>query len=366
MLWIAWVAFPLVAGAQWSLLQPHFQVPERFEGDRGVQRDYMTLKNGQPVQSPADWQQRREELRAEWMQAMGEWPPLLEDQELEVVESRRMEDHWRHTVRFRWTPTQWTSGYLLTPPDAVARAAVITVYYEPETAIGEGKEERDFALQLVRRGLVALSLGTSEASAAKTYALYWPRLEEAQVQPLSMLAYAAANAWHALAKRPEVDPRRIGITGHSFGGKWALFAGCLWDRFAAVAVSDPGIAFQSDRPSINYWEPWYLGYHPPPWRARGLITAENPARGLYPQWVAAGHDLHELEALLAPRPFLVSGGAEDPPERWRTLNHLVAVNRLLGVEDRVGMTNRPDHAPNAESNAVLVAFFAHFLKQEAP
>jgi hypothetical protein len=26
------------------------------------------------------------------------------------------------------------------------------------------------------------------------------------------------------------------------------------------------------------------------------------------------------------------------------------------------MTNRPDHAPNPESNAVLVAFFEHFLK----
>ncbi len=23
---------------------------------------------------------------------------------------------------------------------------------------------------------------------------------------------------------------------------------------------------------------------------------------------------------MAPRPFLVSGGAEDPPERWRALN----------------------------------------------
>jgi hypothetical protein len=71
--------------------------------------------------------------------------------------------------------------------------------------------------------------------------------------------------------------------------------------------------------------------------------------------------LHELHALIAPRPFLVSGGAEDPPRRWTALNHASAVNRLLGYSSRVGMTNRPQHAPKAESNARLVTFFEHFL-----
>ena len=193
----------------------------------------------------------------------------------------------------------------------------MTVFYEPETAIGLGKPNRDFALQLARRGFVALSIGTTEASEAGTYALYYPSIEDAQVQPLSMLACAAANAWHVLAARPEVDARRIGIVGHSFGGKWAMFASCLFDKFACAAWSDPGIVFDETRPSVNYWEPWYLGYHPKPWRQRGVITEENPARGLYPQLTAAGHDLHELHVLMAPRPFLVSGGSEDPPQRWR-------------------------------------------------
>jgi hypothetical protein len=126
-------------------------------------------------------------------------------------------------------------------------------------------------------------------------------------------------------------------------------------------VSDPGILFDT-HPSVNYWEPWYLGWHPRPWRTRGVITPENPARGLYPKLRAQGRDLHELHALLAPRPFLVSGGAVDPPPRWQALNHLVRVNELLGQPNRVGMTNRPDHAPNPESNAVIYAFFEHFLR----
>ena len=64
---------------------------------------------------------------------------------------------------------------------------------------------------------------------------------------------------------------------------------------------------------------------------------------------------------MPPRPFLVSGGSEDPPERWLELNHTVEVNRLLGFENRVAMTNRPRHDPDAESNGLIFRFFEHFL-----
>jgi len=68
------------------------------------------------------------------------------------------------------------------------------------------------------------------------------------------------------------------------------------------------------RPNVNYWEPWYLGYDPAQKRPKaGLPTADNPRTGAYQKMVETGHDLHELHALVAPRPFLVSGGAEDPP-----------------------------------------------------
>ena len=78
--------------------------------------------------------------------------------------------------------------------------------------------------------------------------------------------------------------------------------------------------------------------------------------------VAENYDLHELHTLMAPRPFLVSGGSEDPPERWLPLNYTVAVNRLLGFDNRVAMTNRPEHPPNRESNEQIYLFFEYFLK----
>ena len=89
---------------------------------------------------------------------------------------------------------------------------------------------------------------------------------------------------------------------------------------------------------------------------------ENPRTGAYKRMVGKGYDLHELHALMAPRPFLVSGGSEDKAERWRALNHAVAVNAFLGYTDRVAMTNREGHSPTAESNDQVYQFFERFLK----
>lgn len=350
------------AGPAWKTLAPHFSPPKEFAGQFGTYRSPLQFADGTVVSSEEGWKRRRQEISTQWTELLGAWPELIDKPKVEILESSRRDNFMQHRVRFLWTPQEYTTAYLLIPDGDGKRPAVLTVYYEPETAVGLKGEQRDFAYQLARRGFVTLSIGTTEASAAKTFALYYPDIDHARVQPLSMLAYAAANAWHVLASRPEVDSSRIGVVGHSFGGKWALFAGALFDRFAAVAVSDPGIVFDT-HPSVNYWEPWYLGWHPRPWRTGGLITPENPARGLYPKLLEQGRDLHELHALLAPRPFLVSGGEVDPPKRWEALNHLVKINQILRQQNRVGMTNRPQHSPNPESNAVIYAFFEHFLQQ---
>ena len=69
---------------------------------------------------------------------------------------------------------------------------------------------------------------------------------------------------------------------------------------------------------------------------------------------------------MAPRPFLVSGGSEDGVKRWAALNHTVAVNRLLGYENRIAMTNRKGHTPTDESNEQMYLFFEHELKPAQP
>jgi hypothetical protein len=349
-----------------KVLEAYFSPPANWQRPDIRYRSPLLFNDGQVAKTPDEWERRRKEILAYWHNQLGTWPAIIEHPKVEVLETVFKDGYQQLKIRFLWLPTEETEGYLLIPTNPTGtnpskRPAVLTVYYEPETAVGLKGADRDFALQLVKRGFIALSIGTTKATDAKTYSLFYPSLEGATVQPLSMLAYAAANAWQVLASRPDVDPQRIGVVGHSFGGKWAMFASCLYDKFSCAAWSDPGIVFDDQRESINYWEPWYLGYHPQPWRKRGLITNDNPARGLYPKLRSEGRDLHELHALMAPRPFLVSGGSEDPVSRWEALNHTVEVNQLLGFRNRVAMTNRPQHAPNAESNEIIVAFMEHFL-----
>ena len=349
---------------QWQRIEDFFSPPEAYTAEFGSYRSPLTFYNGDTVQSAADWPARRSEILERWHGMMGQWPEVIKDQELEFVDSAQRNGYVEYRVRFRWLPDESTQGYLLVPDSAGDKPAMVTVFYEPETAIGEGKPDRDFARQLTLQGFITLSIGTSETSENKTYSLYYPNRQEATIQPLSTLAYAAANAWEVLAKVPEVDTARIGIVGHSYGGKWAMFASCLYEKYAAGVWIDPGIVFDETKGSgVNYWEPWYLGYYAPPWdntwRKTGLI---EEAKGLYPQLIEDGYDLHELHALMAPRPFLVSGGSSDPEERWIPLNHSIQVNKLLGYTGRVAMTNREEHAPNATSNRQVIDFLTCFLK----
>jgi dienelactone hydrolase family protein len=345
------------ASSNWSKIESFFKPPSQFAGNYGKFRSPLKFNDGREVKNAADWQRRRAEILATWHGLMGKWPKILEDQKLKFVDKQDHNEFVQHTVEFNMTPVHPTRGYLLVPKSSGPHPGIVVVYYEPETAIGlnNEKEHRDFALQLAKRGFVCLSMGTGAS-------IYYPNKEHAEIQPLSANGYAAANAYHLLANQAEVDPKRIGIVGHSYGGKWAMFASCLYDKFACAAWSDGGVVFDETRPNVNYWEPWYLGYEPGKTRERGLPTATNPRTGAYKRMIDEGRDLHELHALMAPRPFLVSGGSEDQPERWKALNHAVAVNRLLGYENRVAMTNRGGHSPTEESNEQLFAFFEHFLK----
>lgn len=343
----------------WQTIAPFFQPPAEFANKLGDYRSPLIFKDGARGKSAADWPRRRKELLETWHGLMGPWPAVIEKPKLEILSQSRREGLTQKRVRVEIAPKQTGDGWLLIPDGKSPFPAVLVVYYEPETSIGQNAKQqlRDFGLQLAKRGFVTLSIGTPGGDAWK------PDVGTVVCQPLSFHAYVAANCWHALANLNEVDPKRIGVVGHSYGGKWAMFAAALWDKFACVAVSDPGIVFDEARPNVNYWEPWYLGFDLKAKRPKaGVPTSDNPRTGAYKKMHETGHDLHELHALIAPRPFLVSGGSEDSPSRWIALNHAVAVNKLLAQTNRVAMTNRKDHTPTEESNAQLYAFFEHFLQ----
>ncbi len=356
-IYLAKIKLPQKTAALPPALAPYFDVPKEYANDLGKFKSLLTFADGSQVKTAADWSKRRAEIRKAWFDALGPWPKVLDKPTVEVLSSKKRENFTQQHVRIQVAPDRTNDdAHILIPEGTGPFPAVVVVFYDSKTGIGEGtKGFRDFAYRLAKKGFVALSLGSH-------YETYWPNMETCKLQPLSYHAYVAANCRNVLANMPQVDPKRIGIVGHSYGAKWAMFASCLNDDFAAAAWSDGGIVFDEARSNVNYWEPWYLGFEPGKERKRGVLTKDFPRQGPYKILVETGRDLHELHALMAPRPFLVSGGSEDPPSRWAALNHAVAVNKILGYERRVGMTNRPTHEPTEESNARIDDFFEWALK----
>lgn len=337
-------------------LAPFFVVPAKHNQTSSKYR--LPELNGAAVTNGEQWAKRRQEILEFWHKTLGPWPPLLKEPRVEFKESKERDGLTQSVVRVEIARDQFVDGILLRPRGEGSFPAVLVPYYEPQTSVGESKAtNRDFGYQLAKRGFITLSIGSPGGDSRK------PALGEATCQPLSFLAYVAANCHTALTQMDDVDTNRIGVVGHSYGSKWAMFASCLYDKFDCAVWCDGGIVFDESRANVNYWEPWYLGLQPgEEQRKPGVPSKDNPRTGVYKTLIETGHDLHELHALMAPRPFFVSGGSEDPVERWEALRPTVELNRALGYRFRVGMANRRDHTPTAESNEQIYAFFERFLR----
>ncbi len=355
-----------------KLLAPYFAPPAEFAGDLGPYRSPLLFDDGKPVASAADWPRRRAEILAKWRTIIGPLPEPLAAPKVEVLEERRRENFRERHVHIEVGPQgRMVDGYLLVPDGPGPFPAVLTPFYEPQTSIGLGKPDTlgaiDFGLQLTRRGFVTLAIGTPgslEKPKADVRELLVSVADELQAQPLGYLALVATNCRIALGQMPNVDKTRIGMVGHSYGGKWTMFSTCLDDQFACACWCDPGIVFNEINRNVNYWEPWYIGWAPGTKRKPGVPAADNPRTGPYKTlYEHESREMVELHALIAGRPVLLSGGSEDPAENWRALNHLIAVNKLLGRDQLVAMTSRPMHRPTPEAAAVIYAFFEHWLKR---
>lgn len=197
------------------------------------------------------------------------------------------------------------SAYLFLPEARGRHAAVLCVHqHHREFHLGKsepaglaGNPEQFYALELLRRGYVTLAPDAIGFEERQHGTLQGPdyerfeatkRLTEGSCLQAKML-WDLIRGLDYLAARREVDPRRIGCLGHSLGGQEALFLSAL-DPRVAVGVSSCG--FSSYRAIFD--------------------AAINHNFAAYVPGLRRHGDLDRVLALVAPRPFLVLAGSEDP------------------------------------------------------
>lgn len=311
-----------------------------------------------PEDTLLDWQQKREDIKRAWSDFLG--TPPYGKLGLEFVEHPWEErpDYTGRFVYIKTEPDYYEKHYLLVPKKAQKKhPAVLVPYYDIDTMVGEKKggahftdtPARFFALELVRRGYVVLAArwfyqGQTEGETLSHYYEGVKRME--QVYPgfkgLSKIVSDLGYALDYLESLDFVDSERIGVVGHSLGGKMGLYIAAFDGRIAASVLSELGIGM-----SFSNWDaPWYLG---PEVRSEDFSL-----------------DHHQLLGLIAPRPvLLIAGDDADTDKSWYYVNCAKSVYDLWGCRERIGLYNhRSGHSPTKEAMEIAYTWLDRYLKPE--
>jgi pimeloyl-ACP methyl ester carboxylesterase len=302
--------------------------------------------------SRPQWDVRARELRSKWEQILQipkfpEGPPSA--RLVQHVQQRNFEGE---LFEVEFEPGSTEKVYVLRPRNAGGGPlpVLIVPFYDIDTPAAEdlggrnftpGRNVNAFAYTAAQHGYLAVAVRWFGESYGESYS------EAVANLVLRHPGATGLGKWVADARRvvdfigtlPDADSARIGIMGHSLGGKMALYAAAMDPRIRTVVSSELGVGFRMS----NYEDYWYLGD----------AIAKVPA----------GTDQHELIGLVAPRPFLLIGGDEfDKAESWHYINSAREVYQVYDVPQNIGYFNHHSgHTPTPDAVAAAFAWLDHFL-----
>jgi putative membrane-bound dehydrogenase-like protein len=249
------------------------------------------------VTTAGDWLKRRAHILAGMQQAMGplhdrsKFPPL--DVEVRDGDSVKGDGYTRQTISFVAEAGDRVPAYLYLPagrPLDERRPAMLALH--PTGAPGKGivdgagpRTNRAYAKELAQRGYVVL------APDYPSFGDYKYDFQDRRYVSGTMKGIVNhLRAVDLLQSRPEVDPERIGVIGHSLGGHNAMFA-AVFDERLKVIVSSCG------------WTPFhdYYGGKIAGWTSDRYMPRLKSVYDLDPDKVP--FDFYEVVAALAPRAF---------------------------------------------------------------
>lgn len=269
----------------------------------------MTLRDGSTVTTPDDWRVRRREL-LEILQTeeYGFTPPAPEH----VTGETLREDVFfagkavLSTVRLSFDTPGGVFSFpvsLILPRAKKPCPAFVMLNFRPNVpdAYLPAEEIVDHGFAIAQ---FCYNDVTHDSDAGDGLAQMYPRDEKTSWGCIGMWAFAASRVLDYLQTRPEIDPSRVCVTGHSRLGKTALWCGAQDERFSMVVSNDSGCSGaaisrgkvgESIEVISRVFPHWFCG---------------NYRRWADHEWEAP-FDQHMLLSLIAPRKLYVASAVED-------------------------------------------------------
>ncbi|MCX7428473.1 MAG: alpha/beta fold hydrolase [Planctomycetia bacterium] len=285
---LSWVvAAPALAGDAPPAPYPDHRDLSVYRDASGVMR---------PIRSPADWAIRRGHILAGMQEAMGPLPDRSNLPPMDVQVKQRLEGDGftRLTLSFVPEAGDRLAAYLYLPTGAGPsdrRPAMLALHQtsmlgKDEMAAPTGPPNQRYADELAQRGYVVLAPDYPSFGDSKDYGFAKDRYVSGTMKGI----FNHMRCVDLLCARPEVDPERIGVIGHSLGGHNAMFVGAFDPRLKAVVSSCGWTPFH------DYYKGDIKG-----WTSDRYMPLLRDKYQLDPNRVP--FDFYEVVAALAPRPF---------------------------------------------------------------
>ncbi|MFA7158345.1 MAG: alpha/beta hydrolase family protein [Kiritimatiellia bacterium] len=331
------------------------------------------------VRSPADWEKKRKVVKKRFLELLRDEaaPRPPRDRKLKVEREWEGGGFRIRYISYQVEEDERAHAYVAVPDAPVPKGgfpAVIclhgttnwgarrTLGLPPEHGdpdYNKGMFGMDSARQLVRRGYVTIS---PEHFCAGKRLPAEGRFETAPFyrrhpgwSAVGKYMYDSRIACSVLAAHPEVNPRRIGVTGHSLGGQGSIWLTAYDDRIRCSVPSCAASTFR-ENPEPLHWsrDRWYI-YFP---QLRKDFLAGRKVQC----------DFHEMMALIAPRPLLEFFALNDgypSSQQHRAMLHLKVheLYRLLGAEQAHAFLVFGDgHSFPDLSRACMLSWMDRWLK----
>jgi dienelactone hydrolase len=342
---------------------------------RGTIEEYFRLQAQQiadnclkEYRTKEEWEKARPELRRQFLEMLGLWPlPPRTDLKPVITGKVEMPKYTIEKLQFQSWPGLYVTANLYVPKPAPRKAPAILYVcghgnvVQGGVSYGSKVFYQHHPAWLAEHGYVALILDTLELSEIPgehhgTYRSGWWWWQALGYTPAGIECWNGMRAIDYLETRPEVDVKRIGVTGRSGGGATSWWLGAADERPACI-IPVAGIADLQAHLCEGY----------PGRLADGVIAGHCDCMFMVNtyRW-----DFPMVAALCAPRPLLLGNSDADeifPVPGYRRLADKVRrIYDLYGASRKfVLMETTGPHKDTPELRAGTFRWLNRWLKDDA-